>query len=198
MIVVASKRGTPPAGLVIDTTSHAAGWSCGLSPMRLGPCPADDGLTARTVEQLWQFSKVYPAHVREDRVTPAWAGWRAAGLQADRADRFPMGRGTKPLFSLWNGQRLGYIEARRAIYFPAYRDTLRQHRAWSQIKNAHQAALHSGRDLVLLDFDGYDHHQVHHGYLGRVLRDERRILGHAFVIAAMLEYGPDVTPADLD
>jgi len=35
-----------------------------------------------------------------------------------------MGRGVKPLYSLWDGKKLGYIEARIAIYDPLYIEML--------------------------------------------------------------------------
>jgi hypothetical protein len=46
--------------------------------------------------------------------------WAKEGWANQKAERFPMGRGAKPEFSLWDGERLGYIDARKRIYAPLY------------------------------------------------------------------------------
>lgn len=57
--------------------------------------------------------------------------------------------------------------------------------------------MRAGEPLTLVDFDGYDHHAVHGGHLARVLRDPARIVGHGFVLAAMITHGLLVRAADL-
>ena len=47
----------------INTTSRSATWSRGLSPFFLGPITAYDGLISKTMENVWQNSKVYPVHL---------------------------------------------------------------------------------------------------------------------------------------
>lgn len=192
-IRILSKRDRIPAGtLAIDTTTHSRNWSRSLSPMLLGPCKTPDGLLARTVEQLWQYSKVYSCHMEGDEILPEFDAWRSQGFKAPRAERYPMGRGAKPEFSLWGEERLGYIEARKAIYFPIYRDALTKSPAWATLERIHQ----SGRDIALIDFDGYDHERIGKS-LQQVLDDPKRIMGHAFVIKAMLLHGSSVQPKGL-
>jgi len=47
---------------VINTTSRSTNWSRGLSPFFLKPRTH----TALNVENLWQYSKVYPIHVDDN------------------------------------------------------------------------------------------------------------------------------------
>ncbi|HEY6437848.1 MAG TPA: hypothetical protein VIY47_14755, partial [Ignavibacteriaceae bacterium] len=51
--------------------------------------------------------------------------------------------------------------------------------------------------LVIFDFDGYDNKKIGKN-LAQVLNDDKKIMGHGFVLLAMLEYGLDVTPEKID
>lgn len=54
-------------------------------------------------------------------------------------------------------------------------------------------------DIGLFDYDGYDHDAMGLS-LAQVVKETkaRHKMGHAFVLKAMLLYGEDVTPADLE
>jgi hypothetical protein len=81
--------------------------------MLVGPIVAN-GLNCWNVENAWQFSKVYPEHVGADNEpTPEYFRWRGAGYDNKWASRYPKGKGTKPLYSLWSGEKLDYIAARK-------------------------------------------------------------------------------------
>lgn len=178
----------------VNTTSHSTSdWSRGLSPFALGPVRLYGGRTARLMENGWQFSKLYPEHADESgNPTPRYWDWARAGWNSSRAYRYPMGKGRRPLCSLWEGERLLYVEARKRIYVPLYRDAVRETAAYRRLKEMYRAE----GSLTLWEFDGYDRHA-----LGTSLRDvflcETRICGHSFVLEAMLLYGDEFTVEDV-
>ena len=146
-----------------------------LSPMLLGPVPLYDGMWSRTMENAWQFSKVYPACVY-------WP-WARAGWDNPRAVRYPVGRGAKPLYSLWAGEQLGYIAARKRIYIPLYAQAVRFHQL-SLLADLRNRACQG--DIVILDFDAYDHRALGYSW-DDVVNDPDRKMGHGFVLAMMIE-----------
>lgn len=91
-----------------------------------------------------------------------------------------MGRGKKPLHSIWKGQRIDYIEARKKIYCPLYAYCVEKYASASFEKL--QNMYLSGKKIVLLDFDGYSKWDD----LNTVLNNPKRKMGHAFVLAMML------------
>ena len=118
------KEHQAPAGaVVINVTSVSRDFGQALSPM-LNDGPIEvGGLTALTVENIWQYTKVYKEHLGK---FAEWKAWRDAGFANHRGVRYPMGKGSKPEFSYLNKEtgKLGYIEARKAIYIPAYQQKL--------------------------------------------------------------------------
>lgn len=178
----------------INTTSHSkAEWSSGLSPFSLGPVKLYGSHTARLFENAWQFAKVYPEHADSSGgPTGQYWHWARTGWNSRKAFRYPMGKGRKPLYSLWNDRRLAYIEARKEIYLPLYRDAVKLTPAYARLKE-----IYAQRGTItLFDFDGYDHNTLGRS-LRDVLNDPARICGHAFILAMMLSYGENVTPEDL-
>lgn len=178
----------------INTTSHSkTDWASGLSPFNLGPVNLYGSYTARIFENAWQFAKVYPEHTDKSGAPSGhyWQ-WARNGWNSRRPFRYPMGKGRKPLYSLWDGRRLNYIEARKEIYLPLYRDAVKTTAAYARLNE-----LYSQRKTItLFDFDGYDHNKLGRS-LNEVLHDPTRICGHAFILAMMLAYGENFTPADL-
>ena len=178
----------PENAEIVDTTSRSTNWSKGLSPFFLGPCPLYDNFIAKNVENAWQFSKVYSHHVGKDgNPTSDWWQWAVNGWSDDYAHRYPMGKGAVPLYSVWNHEKLGYIEARKAIYAPVYARAVQNTEAFKQL----QELYGSSKELVLLDFDGYDYLAAGMS-LTDVLNDPKRKMGHAFVLAALLENDPSM------
>jgi hypothetical protein len=143
-----------------------------------------NGMTARRVENAWQYSKVYPEQV--DPITgvpsPAWFRWRDAGYACYRADRYPMGKGAVPSYTYLLGEQLTYIEARSRLYIPMYAWAARRVPEWEQL----QALYRERGQLTLVDFDAYDHRRLGYDWFG-VLTNESRKMGHGFVLAMMLE-----------
>src|SRR5262249_38995939 len=120
--VFALRRPKPEAYQLINTTSTAkTPEERGLSPFYVGPIPLYGGRMPTCLEKAYQYCKVYRAHADENgNPTAAYWRWAEEGWANPRPVRFPMGRGAKPLYSLWDGERLGYVEARKRIYAPLY------------------------------------------------------------------------------
>lgn len=180
-------------GVFVSTVVNKGDWRTGLSPFCLGPVPLYDGTTARLFENAWQYAKVYHRHLdAAGNPLPDYFAWARSGWNDPKPQRFPMGKRAKPAYSWWAGEKLGYVAARRAIYFPLYRDLVAKTEAFARL----QAVLAEGKDLILFDYDGYDHDRLGMS-LGQVLDCETRKMGHAFVLKAMLIHGPGIRPQDL-
>lgn len=167
----------------INTTSRSNNWSKGLSPFFLGPVELYDGHVAQNVENAWQYSKVYAEHADENGdPKPEYLEWARAGWAKNSADRYPMGKGRKPLYSLWAGEKLPYVEARKKIYCPLYAKAVENTDAFKMLKQIFEHR----ENIWLWDFDGYDHHKLNMTYQD-VLDCPSRKMGHAFVLAMMLD-----------
>lgn len=176
----------PEGANVVDTTSRSAReWSRGLSPFLLGPVYLYDRYVSRNVENAWQYSKVYPCHVDQNGdPTTEYFAWAKQGWLKKRADRYPMGKGVKPLYSFWAGQKLGYVEARKKIYAPLYETAVEDTEAYQRLCKLYETQ--DDEELWLVDFDAYDHVKMHMS-LEDVINCETRKMGHGFVLAMMLE-----------
>lgn len=178
-------KGTP----VISTVSSSKKklWSQ-LSPFLLGPVELWGGNTSQTMENGWQYSKVYECHMDESEIPatvgPKWAKWARKGWQNPRAVRYPMGRGARPEFSYWDGERFGYVEARAKIYIPLYARAVRKTEAFAELKKMFKRES----EIWLWDYDGYDRRKTNSTLLD-VLTNPSKKMGHAFVLAMMLEWG---------
>lgn len=164
-----------------------------LSPFHLGPVSVYAGsraLDARRMENGWQYTKLYEEHSDCAAPTKAHARWLLDGIRANSACRFPMGRGAKPLCAIWRNRTIGYVEARLLIYIPMYVEAMcrdrNAFRAFEALRALHARCSAAGRELALFDFDGYDHVR-RNDTLATVIANGNKKMGHAFVLAALLE-----------
>ncbi len=172
----------PDDVIEVNTISRSANWSRSFSPFFVGPVKLYGGFEAQNVENAWQFSKVSQQHIGPDGLpNEDYWKWAKFGWADTWAHRYPMGRGAVPEYSWWDGQMLGYIEARKKIYMPLY-STVRDTLAFQQL----QKLAEGDKDLYLVDFDAYNHKQIGMSY-DEVLNCETRKMGHAFVLAMMLD-----------
>ena len=178
--VIGPKDPKNPAA--VNTTSRSNTWSHELSPFALGPIPLYGYYVAKNMENAWQYAKVYAQHVGPDGLpNEHYWPWATAGWSSSRADRYPMGKGAKPEYSWWDGAKLTYVEARKKIYAPLYAGAVVKTAAFQKLKG-----MADEGDVVLWDFDGYDHRAL--GMTLRdVINDPMRKCGHAFVLAMLLE-----------
>lgn len=178
-----------PGQRVVNTTSHNKEIGHLFSPFHLGPVNLYAGYKALNMENAWQYAKVYASMLEKDgTVGQVYFDWAKEGWANPQAVRYPVRKGAKPLFSLWDGQQLDYVSARKTIYFPLYRDAVVKSGGYQYLKKLADTCC----ELVLVDFDGYDHRRQGLSYAG-VLDNRTRSMGHAFVLAMMLELGENVT-----
>ena len=170
----------------IDCTSHNPDpfWAKGVSPFHLGPVECYDGKTATCVENAWQFSKFYDSF----KTANDYVEWRDKGWSNRVPQRYPMGRGAIPKFSIWrvNGklEKLGYIDARKKIYMPIYAKLVTKTEAFKKLCDMRD----HGVNIVLSDFDGYNNFTTRPKMsYNEVIHNPKRKMGHAFVIAMLLE-----------
>lgn len=186
VIVIGPRESRPSKSMtVINTTSRSNDFGRGLSPFFLGPVKMFNGELAQNVENAWQYSKVYSEHLDEDgEPSENWWEWARAGWSKQRADRYPMGKGAVPEFSYWNWEKLTYTEARIKIYIPLYARAVRKTEAFRELRE-----LYRKKDrLYLWDFDGYDHKSEGLNLMEVPFHADRK-MGHAFVLAMMLQFG---------
>lgn len=164
------------------STVSSSGTYRDLSPFVLGPIDVP-GARSENFENLWQFSKVYRTHVDlNGGPTPEWFDWRAKGFADKHAHRYPMGKGSVPAYSWWGGEHLGYIEARKRIYATVYAQFVVKTISYTEL-----AGLYSEcGELVLRDYDAYDHIEMGMSLIN-VINNPDRKMGHAFVLAMLLE-----------
>jgi len=168
---------------VVDTTPNSKDWGRELSPSILGPVPLYDEYVAQTVENAWQYSKVYKEFTNEHlHPTDEYFVWANNGWESDLANRFPVGRKRVPLYSIWEGEKLDSIEARKTIYAPVYSKAVVHTEAFDRLLTMYE----KGERFVLLDTDGYDYLAMNLT-LQDVMEDPERTMGHAFVLAMLLE-----------
>lgn len=180
-IQVFHKRAKVPAdAIVVDCTSRSKeAWSRKFSPFYLGPIdiePYDEKLKSETMENAWQFTKIFPGYEDKDKHLE----WAKKGFNSHKAIRYPMGRGKKPLHAVWKGKNLGYVEARKQIYCPIYAECVERYASDSLDKL--RQLYSEGKFIALIDFDGYAKYES----LEKALNDPKKRMGHAFVLAMMI------------
>lgn len=182
--VINHRAKNPTDGVVIDTTSRSTNWSKGLSPFFLGPVELYNNHIALTFENGYQYCKVY-ANRADDAGNPTdeYYKWAREGWESPTAKRYPMGRAARPLYSLWDGARLGYIDARKQIYCQLYSATVETTPAYEQLCDEYSRCVDNGVKLYLRDYDGYAMKTTYKD----VINDPTKKMGHAFVLAMMLE-----------
>lgn len=168
-------------GVAINTTSRSNDFGKNLSPFFLGPVDLYNGHFAHKMENAWQYTKVYKEHVdNNNNPTNEYWQWAHEGWYNVRAIRYPMGKGLKPLYSLWDDQRMDYITARRFIYIPLYVQAVKNTVSFRKLQKVHK----DNTDITLLDFDAYDHTGC---TWDQVINNPHKKMGHAFVLAMLLE-----------
>lgn len=168
----------------VSTVSSSGASIRELSPFILGPIDTYmPAIQSKNFENLWQFSKVYAEHLDSDGEPSAnWQVWCAKGWLDERAHRYPMGKGRKPEYSYWNGEHLGYIEARKRIYATIYAKYVAQTVAYKLLDELYK----EHDEVTLKDYDAYDHIKMGVS-LVQVINNPHRKMGHAFVLAMLLE-----------
>jgi hypothetical protein len=168
----------------------------GLSPFYLGPVECYDGLVSQTFERAWQCAKVYPwtrgvdGNPNADYFSWRDTMWAEKGFEDKMSIRFPVGKENvgKCCYAWWkvDGEfrKLGYVDGRKYIYLPLYAKAVVKTEAYRRLVELHE----SGKNLMLIDFDGYN---IHHSKYNFTYRDVIHCgllkMGHGFILAMLLE-----------
>ena len=172
----------PYGGEEVDVTSNSGFWR-ELSPFLLDA----SRYGSLNFENLWQYSKVYRKFIMPIDGCPnaSYYKWRDAGLANPRAVRYPMGKGAKPEYLLWEDEKLSYTEARKKVYAPIYAELVRITNAYKVLESLYESLYTDNLPLVLRDYDAYGHIAMGRT-LREVINDPNRKCGHGFVLAMML------------
>lgn len=170
---------------ILNVTSRSSNHIArALSPFLLGKDGMDayNGMTAYCVENVWQYSKVYSGMADSNgEPNDEYWKWMTEGFRKMRAVRYPMGKGAKPLYSLWNGEKYGYIEARKNIYAYLYAKEAFKSEQYKVIKQV----FDMGRKICIYDFDAYNREE-RRMTLRDVIEYPNMKCGHGFILEMML------------
>ncbi len=139
--------------------------------------PGLDDIRSQTVENAWQFLKVW-----QDE-----GGWqRDEAMEAFRstcAIRFPRGKGKKAIGSYWgkDDSVISYVEARRVIYVPCYLEMLEREDRAVLIERLRRSAME--QPVYIWDFDSYDITRCGMKAIPEAIEYEPRPFAHAFIVA---------------
>ncbi len=169
--VIGPRDKTPDGAVVINTTSKVKSiFSPFYNPTK----------NSRTMENDWQFSKVYEEHDDNGKPSKEWFEWRNKGLKSKWAERYPMGKGRVPIYS-WNDKPLTYIEARKELYIPLYRESISTQKHNEEIDLILWMLQHD--DIALWDYDGY----LTEDSFETIVNNPDKKMGHAFVLREVMK-----------
>lgn len=171
----------PEQSLAINTTSRSTDWGRSFSPFFLGPINLYSSYISQNMENAWQYSKVYEYYTTNGEPNSDYFNWAQLGWNSKFANRYPMGKNVKPLYSYWNGQKLNYIQSRKTIYIPLYSNAIKNTPAFSKLQK-----LHKTNTLYLIDFDAHNLVPGSFNY-DDLVNNPNLKMGHAYVLAMMLE-----------
>ena len=179
IISVGPRDKIPDGFTLVDVTSRSAEpMYKALSPFYLPAGRLYGDYSAKNVENAWQYAKVYANYDDNSKPKPEYFDWAQNGWNKTYADRFPMGKGTRPVYSWWDGEALDYISARKKIYVPLYERTAIKTAGYENLRQR----LINSENIAVSCFDSYNYEDD----FEKTLNDPRRILGHAMVLANML------------
>lgn len=183
---IPKKAQNDPNGFYAFPTVHGKGGETTLSPMMLGPCRLYGNVISQTMENAWQYSKVYPQHVGADGNPNAeYFAWAKKGFDSWKAERHPMGKDARAAFYWWNGQKIGRVEARKKIYVTLYVERVIKQPYFHGLKKIWDEEIKPDPEstMYLMDFDAYEYGSMSYP---QVLNNPAKSMGHGFVLAMLL------------
>jgi hypothetical protein len=96
-----------------------------------------------------------------------------------------MGKGAIPEYTFWHDEKLDYIQARKKLYATKYAENVKGTSSYQLLQRTYYKSIREKKDLVLLDYDAYDHNALNMTLLD-VINNPNRKMGHAFVLIMML------------
>ncbi len=178
------KHPRPKNAIIIDCTSNSKTDGKWFSPFFLGPMPLYDGYVARSIENGYQFCKVYTEYADfENNPTPEYWEWAQKGWNNPKPIKYPLGAWVPHLYHLWKGRRLNRLEAQNEIFVPAYVDLVSKTPTFTKLKALYER---TNKNIVLVDYEGFDHRFLGLNW-GDVLNHPHYPIGQGFVLCMLLE-----------
>lgn len=165
--------------ILVDVSYKSKIWTRRLSPEVLGPVSLYSSYTAKTVENGFQYTKVFEEHIGVLKLpTKDYLNWALKGWSTIKPDRKLQKR--NPLFYLWYGEKLNEFEAREYIFIPLYiQAVMREDSFFERLKRLYYK---SDKNLVLYDMKGYDDNLSYKEAI-----QDKRPFSHAFILKMLLE-----------
>lgn len=143
--------------------------------------PGMPGIRSKTVENAWQFLKVWDGET-------GWCKDKAlAAFKSDCAIRYPKGKGEKAIGHYWSESDsvLDYIEARKSIYIPCYLEMLEKPNRKEQIERLRQAAKDG--TVSIWDPDSYRIQNFGMKSFSEAVSFINKPFAHAFIVALAIQ-----------
>jgi hypothetical protein len=178
------KHNLPDNAIVFNVTSRATVWTKGFSPFNLGPISLYDDYWAYNLENAYQFSGCYAEYMDYDgNPNNSYYDWAKKGWLTNKAIKYPLGVWSKPIYYWWNHKKLSRFEAQNQIFLPLYKKAIEKTSIYKRLKEIYE---NSKQDIILLDFEGYDHRFLDLNW-DQVMNNPDVPIGQGFVLAMMLE-----------
>lgn len=181
---VSFKHKIPDGVLSLDVTSRSNNWGRDFSPFNLGPVDLYDNYWSYNIENAFQFSKVYAEYAGlNDEPSQHYWEWAKGGWLNPKPIKYPLGAWSKHLYHWWAGKKINGIEAQNQIFLPLYKKAVINAPAFKKLKDFYN---HSGKDIYLIDFEGYNHRYLEQSW-DQVINNPDRPVGQAFALCMLLE-----------
>jgi hypothetical protein len=164
---------------IFDVTSTSKDFCKELSPFYLGPVKLYDGYVSETLENAWQYCKVYEEYDFFGYPNMPYFEWAKKGWSNSLSVKHPMGKEAVHKYVFYAEESLDVVEARMKVFIPLYARCAKKTEAITKLKELHD----NKKDIVLLDLDGYNTKED----MKKIITNPTKPFGHAFVIKMILE-----------
>lgn len=178
------KHPIPENSIVLDVTSRSSNWGRNFSPFVVGPVSLYGDYWSYNIENAFQYSRVHEEHLDSNGLpSPAYWEWAKKGWLNPRPNKYPMGAWNRHVYHWWDGRKLSMLEAQKEIFLNLYKNAITKTSAFQRLKELYES---SEKDIILLDFEGYNHRFLELTW-DQVINDENRPVGQAFALCMILE-----------
>ena len=169
----------PEGWATVNTTSWSSEpWSRAFSPYSIGPVKTYAGISKK-LENVWSYAGVYQEYA-DDNGNPTEEYFKFLNESYNsKCKTYPLGKDKKPLYYLWDGQRMNLVEFRKKVIIPTYVEAIKDTPAFERLRT-------SKVNVALWDFFSYNHKKLNLTY-EQVINNEKKMMGHSFIIAMMID-----------
>lgn len=151
----------PPDALSFNVTSWSKEWTRNLSPYFLGPVEVAAGIQATSIENAFQFSKLYAPYAVDGKPGAQWFKWAKQGWSDPQPIHYPMRKKMPDLgyvvvkshdAKTFEYEMLTHEEARNRYFLSWYSELVVKTPEFQKLKEIVDKA---NKDVYLVDFEGY-------------------------------------------